>query len=136
MSELVNLVNLNLSDNQICTIEGLGTLSKVQNFQIKRNKIGAEGLDDLRGLLECPSISALDISDNIIETTEIVSEILKKMPSLAVVYLQNNKFNKSIAHYRKKLISEIPNLKYIDDKPIFEDEKRYALAWAQGGLEE
>lgn len=30
----------------------------------------------------------------------------------------------------------MPNLKYIDDKPIFEDEKRYADAWARGGLEE
>jgi dynein assembly factor 1 len=49
-----------------------------------------------------------------------------KMPHLAVVYLQNNQFNKKIAHYRKTLISKMPNLKYIDDKPIFEDEKRYA----------
>ena len=59
-----------------------------------------------------------------------------KLPNIAVVYLQNNKFNKKIAHYRKHLISKIPTLKYIDDKPIFEDEKRYADAWARGGLEE
>lgn len=49
-----------------------------------------------------------------------------KMPELAVVYLQNNGFNKKISHYRKTLISKIPNMKYIDDKPVFEDEKRYA----------
>lgn len=56
------------------------------------------------------------------------------MPNLAVVYLQNNQFNKKIAHYRKHLISKMPILKYIDDKPIFEDERRYAEAWARGGL--
>lgn len=57
-----------------------------------------------------------------------------RMPNLAVVYLQNNQFNKKIAHYRKHLISKMANLKYIDDKPIFEDERRYAEAWARGGL--
>ena len=57
-----------------------------------------------------------------------------KMANLAVVYLQNNQFNKKIAHYRKYLISKMANLKYIDDKPIFEDERRYAEAWARGGL--
>lgn len=58
------------------------------------------------------------------------------MPQLAVVYLQNNGFNKKISHYRKTLISKLPTLKYIDDKPVFEDEKRYADAWARGGVEE
>lgn len=58
-----------------------------------------------------------------------------KMPNLAVVYLQNNRFNKKIAHYRKTLISKMTNLKYIDDKPVFDDERRYAQAWARGGVE-
>ena len=58
-----------------------------------------------------------------------------KMLNLAVVYLQNNQFNKKIAHYRKSLISKMSNLKYIDDKPVFDDERRYAEAWARGGLE-
>lgn len=64
--------NLNLSDNQISVVEGLGTLTKLQNLQLKRNRIGGNGLDDLKGLLECPSVSALDISDNHIDTEEIV----------------------------------------------------------------
>lgn len=58
------------------------------------------------------------------------------MPELAVAYLQNNLFNKKIAHYRKALISKISTLKFLDDKPVFEDERRYAEAWARGGLEE
>lgn len=59
-----------------------------------------------------------------------------KMPNMAVVYLQNNEFTKKISHYRKTIITKIPNIKYIDDKPVFEDEKRFAEAWARGGLEE
>lgn len=42
-----------------------------------------------------------------------------KLPNMSVVYLQSNKFGKKIAHYRKQLIVKIPNLKYLDDKPIF-----------------
>lgn len=68
MELLVNLVNLNLSDNQISVVEGYSTLNCLQNLQIKRNRIGGNGLDDVKGLLECPSISALDISDNHIES--------------------------------------------------------------------
>jgi dynein assembly factor 1 len=45
----------------------LATLTGLQNLQLKRNRIGGNGLDDLKGLLECPSISALDISDNHID---------------------------------------------------------------------
>jgi dynein assembly factor 1 len=45
----------------------LSTLAGLQNLQVKRNRIGGNGLDDLKGLLECPSISALDISDNHID---------------------------------------------------------------------
>jgi len=43
------------------------------------------------------------------------------MTNLSVVYLQNNGFNKKIPHYRKTLITKIPSLKYIDDKPVFDD---------------
>jgi len=60
-------VNLNLSDNLIEKVQGISTLTKLSNIQLKRNRIGGAGLDDLRGLLECPSISALDVSDNKIE---------------------------------------------------------------------
>ena len=60
-------MNLNLSDNLIEKVQGLSTLTKLSNIQLKRNRIGGAGLDDVRGLLECPSISALDVSDNKIE---------------------------------------------------------------------
>lgn len=55
---------------------------------------------------------------------------------MAVVYLQNNEFTKKISHYRKTIITKIPTIKYIDDKPVFEDERRFAEAWARGGLDE
>lgn len=56
------------------------------------------------------------------------------MNKLAVLYLQNNPICKKIPNYRKTLIASLPNLKYLDDRPIFEEDRRYAEAFAQGGL--
>ncbi len=69
---MIEISNLNLSDNLIRKVEGLGNLKRLQNLQIKRNQIGKNGLDDVIGLLESPSISSLDISDNHIDCLEIV----------------------------------------------------------------
>lgn len=72
LDTLTDLVNLNLTDNMIEKVTGLGKLHKLSNLQLKRNRIGQDGLEDVVGLLDCPNISALDISDNKIETEEFV----------------------------------------------------------------
>jgi dynein assembly factor 1 len=47
------------------------------------------------------------------------------MPNLAVLYLHGNEVCKKIEHYRKTLIIKLPKLKYLDDRPVFEDERRF-----------
>jgi dynein assembly factor 1 len=58
------------------------------------------------------------------------------MPKLAVLYLNGNDVTKKIKNYRKVLIARIPTLKYLDDRPVFDDDRRYAEAFARGGIEE
>ena len=70
----------------IQTIEGIDQLSKLETFNVKRNRIGLNGLSDVINLLTCPSISCLDISENKIEDEGILEEVFVKMPSLAVLY--------------------------------------------------
>jgi len=41
-----------------------------------------------------------------------------------------------IKNYRKTFISRIPTLKYLDDRPVFDDDRRNAEAFSRGGLEE
>ena len=137
LDNLCHLANLNISDNLIKKIENLKGLTNLTNLLLKRNRIGIKGIEDLKGLLELgKEIAVIDLSDNLIEDPKIVDEILTKFADLRVIYLKGNDVVRKIPNYRKTLISKIDTLKYIDDKPIFEDEKRFALAFARGGYEE
>lgn len=130
------LVQLNLSDNLFKTIEGLENNKKLDSLYMKRNKIGINGISDLVGLLDCPSISCLDLSENRIDDPAVLDEIFVKMPNLRVLYMGGNGCIKKIPNYRKTVISKIPTLKYLDDRPVFDEDRRHAEAFARGGIEE
>ncbi|EGR32825.1 leucine rich repeat protein [Ichthyophthirius multifiliis] len=110
------IANLNLSENDIKKIENLDNLKNLGTLQIKRNRLGIDGnsIEALKGLLEVPSISVLDISENKLDDENIVDEILVKIPNLAVLYLNGNE---------------------LYDHPVFEEERRFAEAFHKGGLE-
>jgi dynein assembly factor 1 len=77
----------------------------------------------MKGLLEVPNLSVLDIQDNRIDDENFLYEILMKLPNLGVLYSQNNPFTKKIKNYKKTLISKIPTLKYLDDRPVFPEDR-------------
>ena len=85
-------------------------------------------------ILECPSLQTLDIQSNTIEDDGIV-DILAAMPDLRVVYLMGNPVVNKIRHYRKTIISRCLHLKYLDDRPVFDDERSRVMAWAKGYAE-
>lgn len=137
LDTLVNLRQLNLSDNLIQKIEGLSCLRQLETIQLKRCRIGKfGGLDDVLGLLECPSLTVVDISDNFIEDEAILPQVFEHMPKIAVIYLQGNNVTRKIKNYRKTMISQLPTLKYLDDRPVFEDDRLCAEAFSRGGFEE
>jgi len=58
------------------------------------------------------------------------------MPTLRVLYLMKNPMCKKIRNYRKTVTYKLKELRYLDDRPVFEDDRRYAEAFGRGGLEE
>lgn len=136
LDNLTLLSNLNLSDNLISTIEGIENCESLDVLYLARNRVGRNGLDDLKGLLACPTLTTVDLQNNKIDDPECLEEIFVKMPNLKVLYLQNNGCVNKIKNYRKTVISRIPSLKYLDDRPVFDDDRRNAEAFARGGMDE
>lgn len=133
---MTNLYQVNLSDNMLTAVEGLENLEVLDTLYLKRNRIGRNGIEDLKGLLDCPTLTTIDLQNNQIEDPACLEEIFMKMPNLKVLYLQNNPVCKKINYYRKTIIAAIPTLRYLDDRPVFEDDRRNADAFARGGIEE
>lgn len=138
LETLVKLRNLNLADNCLRKVGGLGGCVELETLNLKRNRIGAggTGVDDLRGLLECPSLTSLDIADNHVDDPAVVDEIFVKLPNIRVIYAQNNPFIKKVNQYRKTMIAKLPELRYLDDRPVFPEDRRRAMAFQRGGIEE
>ena len=63
----------------------------------------------------------------------IVVNFFKRIQELSVLYLQGNPLVHGLRHYRKQMVANIPKLTYLDERPIFPEERRATEAWAVGG---
>mmetsp|Transcript_12190 Transcript_12190/g.17754 ORF Transcript_12190/g.17754 Transcript_12190/m.17754 type:complete len:386 (+) Transcript_12190:34-1191(+) len=135
LETLSELKILNLSDNLITTVSNLQSNKTLETLNLQRNRIGTNGLDDVIHLAELHSITVLDLSHNKIEDPQILPEVLQKIPNLAVLYLQGNPVCKKIQNYRKTLVNQLPSLKFLDDRPVTPEEKRFAEAFVRGGIQ-
>merc|ERR1719420_401479 len=91
-------------------------------------------LRDVLGLKDT-TVATLDLSDNHIQDPEVLPEVFAKMKELRVLYLKGNPVVRNIPNYRKTVIASLPDLKYLDDRPVFDEDRRYAEAFVAAGLE-
>ena len=133
LDELTELVTLNLSHNQITKVENLNNLINLSNIDLSFNYI--ENCENLSGLLECQSLTNIDLSQNKILYSEHLLDLFEGMKNLACLYLKGNPFVRDFPNYRKSVVSTLKNLKYLDDKPINNLERRAFEAWKEGGRE-
>jgi len=129
-----DLWNLNLSSNFIESLDGIGKLVKLNTLVIAKNKVGINGLDDLVDLVG-HQLNSLDIQDNKIADVDVLPEVLVQMPDLRVLYLKGNPCAKKIPNYRKSTTAYCKELRYLDDRPVFPEDRRAAEAFNRGGLE-
>lgn len=122
------LDTLNLTQNQVSCIENLDHLKQLTSLALKGNYLTSA--KDIAHLLQVPSLSVLDIQSNRIIDTDIV-DTLAQLPNLKVLYLQGNEVVKHIKQYRKTMIYRCRQLKYLDDRPVFDDERRRVDAWGK-----
>ena len=105
MQTMVDLRTLQISDNCIKKIEGLSFCTKLVTLYASKNNIGRDGIEDLFGLLECPSLEVVDVQQNEIHDGKVLEEVFMKMPKLKVLYLFKNDCTKEIKNYRKTMIN-------------------------------
>lgn len=134
LNRMPRLTNLNLSENFISKIENLSLLKNLQTLNLSKNTI--QTVDDIRHLVDCTSIQILDLSSNRIKDPNILEEVIFHMKQLKYLKLDGNPFIREAKNYRRRLILNLPNLNYLDTMPVFPDERRCALAWERGGIEE
>jgi dynein assembly factor 1 len=83
-------------------------------------------------------VKVLDIQSNHIkfEDWEAFLEVLKQMDGLRCLYVQRNPFFGKVKCCKKVLINALPKICYINDRPVFPEDKRFAKAFCRGGLPE
>lgn len=136
LDQLENLDCINLSKNYIKKIENIENNQKLTNINLANNML--TDYDSVKALLDVPGLQTIDVQGNKINDVTVI-ELFSQFEDLRVLYLQGNPVVKNIPYYRKTIISKCKNLKYLDDRPVFEDERRRVNAWAQafktGGME-
>jgi dynein assembly factor 1 len=130
LDELTNLETLILSSNYIKIIANLGRLTKLHTLELDHNIISQA--ENLHGLLEVPSLGALNLSHNKLETEEFFS-VITQLQGLNLFKFEGNPISRTMPQYRRRFLSAVPNLKYLDDMPASENEVRLARAWSFGG---
>lgn len=66
-------------------------------------------------------------------TTEVVEFFQTHLPQVSVLYLHGNPLLRGLKQYRRHMIVGLPSLTYLDERPIFSEERRVVEAWARGG---
>ena len=127
LDTLVNLDSLNLSKNYITKVENLNHMTKLTSLNLAHNKIPSS--ENLQHVLEIPSLQTIDLQHNKIADAEVL-DVLERLPDLRVVYLMGNPCVKAIKNYRRAVVSRCKHLKYLDERPVFEEERRRTDAWA------
>ena len=128
---LTSLVQLDLSENQIIFVEGLSHLPNLTTLNISNNALNDAA--SISHLKECKELSALDLSKNQLAGEDII-DCLSGIARIKSLNIAGNPAVSKVAYFRKKVIVACTGLRYLD-RPVFDDERIAAEAFAKGGID-
>eukprot|EP00667_Euglena_gracilis_P009172 EG_transcript_9310 len=139
LDRLLHLNVLNICNNWITHLEGLAHLKQLETLLAGHCRFAS--FEAIAHLLACPSLQTVDVSHNKIDLqegqdTDYAIQFWSQLPNLSVLYFHGNEAVNRTRHYRKKMVCAMEPLQYLDERPIFDNERRLALAWQRGGHEE
>ena len=126
LQNCTQLVSLNLAQNNLSSCHGLPVLEQLETLNLAQNRI--QHSIELEPITTLPKLAVLDLSGNKI-TDSTILDTLQRCPELKVLYLKGNPVVKQIPHYRRQIIGRFPALKYLDDRPIFPEERQRCDVW-------
>eukprot|EP00041_Stephanoeca_diplocostata_P031023 m.954945 g.954945 ORF g.954945 m.954945 type:complete len:760 (-) comp23871_c1_seq65:70-2349(-) len=117
---LTNLRVLNLSYNRLETVDGIATLTLLNELNLRGNRIASvrESFEPLRYL------QSVNLSDNALQSLAHASAVLAS-PALAELHVSGNDMC-SEHFFKERLIDGLRMLRLLDGKRVNEDERRVA----------
>lgn len=127
---LPTLRTLDVAENAITTLRGLDQAAP----QLQTLLAGHNRLTQLAGLQGCTALLSLDLSHNLLDDEEKADAVLRPLRgSLRTLLLHGNELCRRTPHYRKRWIAAFATLRYLDEYPVFDEERERAEAFALGG---
>lgn len=121
------IVCLNVSSNQLTSLAGVEGCSLLSTLLCADNRL--ESVHDISPLLSCSDLQTLDLRRNDLSDFDELVECLRQLPHLKCLYLEGNPLARQTHDYRKRLVSALPHLTYLDDRPVFDEERHRAETW-------
>ncbi|KAI9187577.1 hypothetical protein H9P43_001966 [Blastocladiella emersonii ATCC 22665] len=134
VARIQSLAILNVSNNLLTALPAeLADLPHLSSLHATNNKFKSAA--DIAVLRDCTALTVLDLHHNAIDDRAAVTDVIWHIPNLAVLTLHHNPVLQSLAQYRRNTIVQIQSLTYLDDRPVFDNERRATEAWAAGGID-
>jgi dynein assembly factor 1, axonemal len=127
---VASLRSINISHNAIVSLNGIEHFPNLEKVLVAHNH-----LECIVALGALENLSILDVSHNRLAKADEVRGVLRKAKKLASVMMHGNSFIKDVKHYRKVVIDENPLIRFLDEYPVFDDERRCAAAFVSDGVE-
>ena len=97
------LTTLNMSHNFLTVLTGLANLPNLHTLIVSHNKFC--GVKDLEELIGCKELAVLDLSNNSIDESEVINQVLHHMENLKVLTYMGNPIVRKTKDYRLVIFS-------------------------------